>query len=200
MKHIQFKGNLKNDIEISRKKFSWLKTILTNVVAATIAVAVIISLALLINIPISLPYWIGLGVVNGALVGWNTKKNKKRFDKRKSDAISNLNNLIFSLQKENVPVNIHNLQKSQIEETKSYAIAKVDFVTGETQGIDSIDRNFYFLDNKDTLQVLNEERTTKTNDNKTDYHSSVMLFENEDLPSFVKEQSKNKSRKYIYHM
>ena len=182
MKDLDFNGNLKNDIELTQKKFSIPKAIINRILAAIIALGFVWGGYTLLGLSIiNYALWFSLViVVYGVLQGYDIKRKKGKFLKEQTDANWRLKELIRELERENVHTNVNQLHNSQVEETKNTSVKKYKDSIDKTK---SVDRNIYFLDNTDNLQVLQEKEAITLTNGYEEAKNSLMLFEEEDLPS-----------------
>lgn len=194
MEILKYDGNLKEDIENSNKRFNKKKEIIKSIIL-TIA-------SLIIVIPITLWYYICffkfdqedikeiIIFLSGSLVvqipiQYNIfKQNKKRFIEQIKKSKAKLNRLAFnlSLLKEEIDVEVTNLEQSVIIEESEKLIEKVNNVKKSTK---TITNTFYFLDTNENIQALKSIREILTEGRKITSDEINLYYAKEELDGLV---------------
>lgn len=188
MKDVQFEGNLKNDIKLSKAKFNLPKKILGAIIFNIICFGMItIPLVMLNALPLGFQTLAMLIPAYTVGVIYSTYYDNKKFQQSKSKAITRLNDLIQNLQNENVNASVKSLQNAQIEETKVSTTKEAGNNKFKEQ---IIDRTIYFLDDSHKLQMLNETRRKTDKNGEIEKSNNVMLFEEEDLQKVTQNAEK----------
>ena len=178
MKNVKFYGDLKEDIELTKSMFSFPRVLFNNIMAYFIPLAAFaITISLVFSFS-SLAFLVGLiastiiSIPRGFFI---TDSQEKDFLECRRLALANLQELSFELSKHDISVDMDKLDQALIQEVTN--IQKNHQDKTETT---YIDRNVYFLDNYDTLQVLRETIvSTKENDYVFEKVSLALLEPNE---------------------
>lgn len=184
MKNVKFFGDLKNDIEMSNKKFNLIKTISSKIIGFVVASIFAVGVNFVIlDFPIAtLPMQIILtSGVYTILSVIQIKKEKAKFVSDKKKASEKLIGLVYSLQRVNVCTNLDQLQNSKVQENRTTSIIKENDTKVKTT---EISRDIYFLDNLDNLQVLREKRSVIKANGYTKQDNSLKIIEEHEKPEY----------------
>lgn len=186
MNIINYKGNLKEDIENSQKKFNSKKKIITGIINTCISLPPAFFLFIAFchfDYKLFYDYYKEGFIISFALAapivqGIRYKLEKKRYLRMYKDSNQNLDNLVCELRDENILVSKENIQSAII---KKHQEKRFESINNVKKSVKINEEHFYFLDSEEKLRYLKSIRNILVENKKVIQDETTLYYSDEDL-------------------